>query len=99
MDSKRKYKYEVIGAECSNEGIFEGVSSEFNTLSSAKEHVEKHTNNKLGIVTKQYISSNLIFKFYMIDGYAKYVKRVWVYNDKKWYSTRKIRKYQMFIEY
>lgn len=41
MDSKRKYKYEVIGTECSNEGIFEGVSSEFNTLSSAKEHVEK----------------------------------------------------------
>ena len=35
----------------------------------------------------------------MIDGYAKYVKREWVYNDKKWYYTRKIRKYQMFIEY
>lgn len=99
MVKKRKYKYEVIGTECSNEGIFEGVSSEFNTLSSAKEHVEKFSNNKLGIVTKQYISSNLIFKFYIIDGYTKYVKRVWVYNDKKWYSTRKMRKYQKFIEY
>lgn len=40
MDSKRKYKYEVIGTECSNEGILEGVSSEFDTLSSAKEHVK-----------------------------------------------------------
>lgn len=63
MDSKRKYKYEVIGTECSNEGIFEGVSSEFNTLSSAKEHVEKHTNNKLGIVTKQYFHQILFSSF------------------------------------
>lgn len=63
MDSKRKYKYEVIGTECSNEGIFEGVSSEFDTLSSAKEHVEKYTNNKLSIVTNNMFHQILFSNF------------------------------------
>lgn len=102
MEQKRQYKFEVIGAEVSNEGISEGVSNYFHKLSKAKKFVEKYYNDNSNLKCfniSNYSSINVILKISTSNDESKYIKKVWIYRNNKWFSTRNIKKYTMLMEY
>lgn len=91
--NKRIYKYEVCGVSY-YDGIEEGISDTFNSLTEAKNFIDNI--KRPGLYAKY---SNIIFKYEEIGSDYKYVKRIWK-RDKhgNWYSTRHVSKYNYFLE-
>lgn len=92
------YKFEVVGTSWS-EGISEGQSDAFSKLSEAKLFVERFSCKYPDRFGNGYKSTKFILKYAEQDGeIIRYVKRIWIFSKGKWYSTRKVSKYQIFFD-
>lgn len=89
FDMGKTYKYEVLGITY-YEGIPEGTSNTFDTLKDAKEFVEGAKGSSSSWINRT------IFKYEeRNEDYYRYVKRVWINKNGKWFSTRKV--YKLFM--
>lgn len=90
---KKKYKYEVFGVTY-YDGISEGTSETFDKIKDAKNFVEKVKSSSFRRIDRR------IFKYEERNGEPyRYVKRIWIYKKGNWYSTRKVYKDLLFMEF